>query len=67
LTEERQRSSRIARRQARVEQTMLVRIARDELRRPRELNQAINVLDAEIAELVGHVAAQLLGEPGFGP
>ena len=46
---------------------MRVRIARDELRRLRELTQAINALEAEIAELVAQVAPQLLTEPGFGP
>ena len=46
---------------------MRVRIARDELRRLRELTQAINALEAEIAELVAQVAPQLLDEPGFGP
>ena len=46
---------------------MRVRIARDELRRLRELTQAINALESEIAELVGQVAPQLLDEPGFGP
>jgi transposase len=59
--------SRIARRLARAEQTMRVRIARDELRRLRELTQAINALAAEIAELVAQIAPQLLAEPGFGP
>src|SRR5512132_958845 len=49
-------STRIARRLARAEQTMRVRIARDELRRLRE-----------ITELVEQVAPQLLAEPGFGP
>ena len=60
-------SPRIARRLARAEQTMRVRIARDELRRIRELTQAINALEAEIAELVTRIAPQLLTEPGFGP
>jgi transposase len=60
-------STRISRRLARAEQTMRVRIARDELRRLRELTQAINALEAEIAELVGQIAPQLLTEPGFGP
>ena len=46
---------------------MRVRIARDELRRLRELTQAINALEAEIAELVGQLAPQLLTEPGCGP
>src|SRR4051812_14383973 len=56
-------STRIARRLARAEQTMRVRIARDELRRLRGLTQAITALEAEIAELVARVAPQLLSEP----
>ncbi len=60
-------STRIARRLARAEQTARVRIARDELRRLRELTIAANQLEAEIAELVGLAAPQLLDEPGFGP
>jgi transposase len=60
-------STRIARRLARAEQTMRVRIARDELRRLRELTQAIKALEREIDELVAQVAPQLLSEPGFGP
>jgi transposase len=58
---------RVARRLARAEQTMRVRIARDELRRIRELSQTIKALEREIAALVGEVAPQLLTEPGFGP
>ena len=58
---------RIARRLARAEQTMRVRIARDELRRIRELSQTIKALEAEIAQLVAQIAPQLLSEPGFGP
>ena len=58
---------RIARRLARAEQTMRVRIARDELRRIRELSQTIKALQREIAELVAQIAPQLLSEPGFGP
>ncbi len=46
---------------------MRVRIARDELRRLRELTQTIKALEAEIAGLVAQVAPQLLTEPGFGP
>ena len=46
-------STRIGRRLARAEQTMRVRIARDELRRLRELTLAINRLEREITELVG--------------
>jgi transposase len=60
-------STRIARRLARAEQTARVRIARDELRRLRELTTAANALEAEIAELVAQVAPHLLDEPGFGP
>ena len=58
---------RVARRLARAEQTMRVRIARDLLRRIRELSQTIKALEREIAGLVATVAPQLLGEPGFGP
>ena len=60
-------SARVARRLARAEQTMRVRIARDELRRIRELSQTIKALEQEIAGLVITVAPQLLTEPGFGP
>ena len=60
-------STRIGRRLARAEQTMRVRIARDELRRLRELTLAINQLEREITELVAQIAPQLLTEPGFGP
>ena len=60
-------STRISRRLGRVEQTTRVRIARDELRRLRELTHAINQLEHEIAELVATIAPQLLAEPGFGP
>jgi transposase len=59
--------TRIARRLARAQQTMRVRIAREELRRLRELTLAINRLEREITELVQQVAPQLLTEPGFGP
>jgi transposase len=47
---------RVARRLARTEQTMRVRIARDELRRIRELSQTIKALEAEIAQLVAGIA-----------
>jgi transposase len=59
--------TRIARRLGRAEQSTRVRIARDELRRLRELTQTINSLEAEIAALVRSIAPQLLSEPGFGP
>ena len=57
----------ISRRLARAEQTMRVRIARDELRRLRELTLAVRRLEREITELVTRIAPQLLTEPGFGP
>src|SRR4051812_43645428 len=60
-------STRIGRRLARAEQTMRVRIARDALRRLRELTLAINGLEREITALVAQLAPQLLAEPGFGP
>jgi transposase len=60
-------SARIGRRLARAEQTMRVRIARDELRRLRELTVAINQREREITTLVATIAPQLLSEPGFGP
>ena len=60
-------SASIGRRLARAEQTARVRIARDELRRLRELTAAVDALEAELAALVAEVAPQLLSEPGFGP
>ena len=58
---------KIARRLARAQQTMRVRIARDELRRLRELTTTIKALEAEITELVTAIAPQLVAEPGCGP
>jgi len=58
-------STRIGRRLAHAEPTMRVRIARDELRRLRELTGAIKQLEREISVPVGHIAPQLLAEPGF--
>ena len=46
---------------------MRVRIARDELRRLRELTASIKALKAEITELVTELAPQLVAEPGCGP
>jgi transposase len=60
-------SARVGRRLARAEQTMRVRIARDELRRLRELTVAVNQLERDITALVATIAPQLLSEPGFGP
>jgi transposase len=58
---------RVGRRLARAEQTMRVRIARDELRRLRELTLTVNQLERDITELVEQIAPQLLTGPGFGP
>ena len=60
-------SERIGRRLARAEQTTRVRIARDALRRLRELTQAIDQLKREITDLISQIAPQLVSEPGFGP
>ena len=56
-------STRISRRLARAEQTMRVRIARDELRRLRELTLAVQQLEREITALVTRIAPQLLDQP----
>jgi transposase len=45
-------TSKIAPRSARAEQTMHARIARDELRRVRELTDTINALEIEIADVI---------------
>ena len=58
--------TRIAARLARAEQTARVRIARDELRRVRELTRAINELHAELGTLVAALAPRLLAERGCG-
>src|SRR3954470_16645187 len=57
---------RVAGRLARAEQTACVRIARDEVRRIRELTRSIDALQRELAALVADVAPQLLAEPGCG-
>src|SRR6188472_2280062 len=57
---------RVAGRLARAEQTARVRIARDELRRVRELTRAIDDLHAELAGLVAALAPRLLAERGCG-
>jgi transposase len=56
----------VARRLKRAEQTARVRIARDEIRRIRELTRTINELRQELAALVAQVAPQLLAEHGLG-
>jgi transposase len=57
---------RVAGRLARTEQTTRVRIARDELRRIRELTRAIDALERELAGQVASLAPRLLAEPGCG-
>ena len=56
----------VARRLSRAEPTDRVRIARDMIRRIRDLTRTINALHEELAELVAQVAPQLLAEPGSG-
>ncbi|MDP8909740.1 MAG: IS110 family transposase [Chloroflexota bacterium] len=57
---------RIGGRLARADQTARVRIARDELRRIRELTRSIDALQHELAILVTDLAPQLLAERGCG-
>src|SRR5215203_4704904 len=57
---------RVAARLARAEQTARVRIARDELRRIRELTRAINDLERELAALTATLAPRLRAERGCG-
>jgi transposase len=57
---------RLAGRLARAEQTARVRIARDELRRIRELTRSIDALQRDLSRLVAALAPQLLDERGCG-
>jgi len=57
---------RVAGRLQRAEQTARVRIARDELRRIRELTRSIDALERELAVLVAALAPRLLAEQGCG-
>ena len=57
---------RVDRRLRRAEQTARVRIARDELRRIRELTRTITSLESELAALVAELAPGLLAESGCG-
>jgi transposase len=57
---------RVVGRLTRAEQTTRVRIARDELRRIRELSRSIDALEAELAGLVASLAPRLLAERGCG-
>lgn len=56
----------VGRRLARASQTTRVRIARDELRRIRELTRSISSLARELADLVAELAPRLLAERGCG-
>ncbi len=58
---------RLARRLQAATPTARVRVARDELRRVRELTRAINQLGRELAALVATVAPALAGDRGSGP
>jgi transposase len=58
---------RLARRLQAAAPTARVRVARDELRRVRELTRAINQLGRELAALVARVAPALAGDRGSGP
>ena len=58
--------TKVASRLARFEQTTQVLIARDTIRRVRELSRATKDLYDKIAALVKKVAPQLLAEPGIG-
>src|SRR4051812_18580058 len=57
---------RVGARLARAGQVAQVRIARDELRRIRELTRATAALERELASLVAELAPQLLAERGCG-
>jgi transposase len=57
---------RVAGRLARADQTTRVRIARDELRRIRELSRSIDALERELAPLVVELAPRLVAEQGCG-
>src|SRR3954447_18045591 len=57
---------RVGGRLTRADQSTRVRIARDELRRIRELTRAIDAIERELAVLVSALAPQLLAERGCG-
>jgi transposase len=57
---------RVARRLQRAEPTARVWVARDEIRRIRDLTRTINELHQQLEALVPQVAPQLLSEPGLG-
>jgi transposase len=57
---------RLAGRLARAQQIARVRIARDELRRIRDLTRSIDALEHELDALIADIAPRLLAEPGCG-
>jgi transposase len=59
--------TKVARRLASAPQGARVRVARDELRRVRELTRTINTLIDELTQLVTDTAPQLLAQTGIGP
>jgi transposase len=59
--------AKIARRLATAPQSARVRVARDEIRRVRELTRTINDLIGELTQLVTEAAPQLLTQTGIGP
>jgi transposase len=59
--------AQVARRLAAAPQGARVRVARDELRRVRELTRTINNLIGELTQLVTDTAPQLLAQTGIGP
>lgn len=59
--------AQLARRLARADASARVRIARDELRRIRELTRTINELIHDLGQLVREAAPHLLAETGIGP
>jgi transposase len=58
---------RVARALLRLEQTARVRVARDELRRIRELTRAERALERELTVAIGQLRPDLLAEQGIGP
>jgi transposase len=58
--------AKVAHRLQRAESTVRVRVARDEIRRIRDLTQTINELHQELTILVEQAAPQLLAECGLG-
>lgn len=58
---------RVARRLAKLTQTARVRVARDELRRIRELTRAERALERELRAAIEALRPDVLAEPGIGP